>query len=322
LHKDIVSYFTITLYLRSDRKTIERDFVTIPSGFARIKYMKYHELYAVERNRIFPLPVPAEAKNFAQMLAGFELGVYSALRTFAHHKFLHLEDHLARTAQSLQLAGWDAEYDEGRLRQALDTVCRAYGPADARVRFDILRQPPRHLGTGSQVTICLIPMPVMPATYYAEGVRVEFAPELRRERPLIKAAAFAAARDQLKRQDQFYEYLLTDPAGFILEGTGTNFYGVIDGVLHTAGTGVLEGITRKIILQQAEKIGMPVSYDPIHRKDLPRLQEAAISSSSRALIPVVGIGEVVVGDGRPGPISRKLLAAYNAYVQEAVRTAV
>jgi branched-chain amino acid aminotransferase len=322
MHKGTVSYFTLALYNGNDRKTIETRLFPAAISFDTINCMENLELYAVEPERIVTLPVPPGARNFAQMMAGCELGVYSALRTFAHHKFLHLEDHLARTAQSLQLAGWEADFDQQRLRRALDAVCRAYGPANARVRFDILRRPPAHLGTESQVTIALMPLPEIPAALYEAGVRVDTAVGLRRERPLIKTAAFAAQREQFAREDQFYEYLLTDEAGFILEGTSSNFYGVIDGVLHTAGTGVLAGVTRKIILQQAEELGVPVSMNPVHQDGLTLLQEAAISSSSRALIPVVGIGEVVVGNGRPGPISRMLLAAYNRYVAGALRTAV
>jgi len=54
---------------------------------------------------------------------------------------------------------------------------------------------------------------------------------------------------------------------------------------------------------------------------LARLDEAALSSSSRAIIPIVQIGEQTIGNGRPGPITAQLLAAYNAYVKQAIQPA-
>jgi branched-subunit amino acid aminotransferase/4-amino-4-deoxychorismate lyase len=55
---------------------------------------------------------------------------------------------------------------------------------------------------------------------------------------------------------------------------------------------------------------------------LPFLDEAAMSSSSRALLPVVEIAGQKIGDGRPGPITQRILAAYNEYVERKVETAV
>jgi len=99
-------------------------------------------------------------------------------------------------------------------------------------------------------------------------------------------------------------------------------FAVRDGVLRTAATGVLEGVTRKVLLQLAGQLGIPVSLQPVHREGIGELSEAAISSSSRALIPAVRIAGQQVGNGRPGPICRRLLAAYRAYVETAVRPAL
>ncbi|VAW43141.1 hypothetical protein MNBD_CHLOROFLEXI01-3567 [hydrothermal vent metagenome] len=108
----------------------------------------------------------------------------------------------------------------------------------------------------------------------------------------------------------------------MLEGTGSNFYGVLDGALHTAGTGVLAGITRRIILDLAAEQHIPASLTPIHMEEIPLLTEAALSSSSRGLLPIVKIGEQVVGNGRSGSVCQKLLEAYNDFVAREVKTAV
>jgi branched-chain amino acid aminotransferase len=277
-------------------------------------------LFVVEENNVRPLPISQNVTGFDDLYHGFKLGVYSVLRTFEHNKFLGLDFHVERTRRSMDILKWSYELDEIRLRQALHQVCTAYPLPDARVRFDVLaRRPPN---TNSRVLIGLMPFTPIPPHFYEEGVTVDFAPDLTRERPLAKTADFAQKRRAYPVGGEIYEYLLLDNQGYILEGTGSNFYGVRDGIFRTAGTGVLEGITRRIILNLAQELRLPVRLDAIHRDELPFLEEAAMSSSSRALLPVVKAAGQVIGDGRPGPIGQRILSAYHAYVARKIKTAV
>ena len=102
----------------------------------------------------------------------------------------------------------------------------------------------------------------------------------------------------------------------------SNFWAVRDGEVWTAGEGMLEGVTRKIILALLPELHIPVRLAAVRQDEVPELDEAAISGSSRALVPVVAIGGQQVGDGRPGPIFRRILDAYQEYVAGAVKTAV
>ena len=280
------------------------------------------QLFAVEADPIRPLPVAAAVQGFDQLYDGLALGVYSALRTFDHNKFLYLEHHIQRTRDSMKLLGWDDTLDEEQLRRGLHEATSQYPLPEARVRFDYLAEPPHHLATESRLLIGLMPFSPPPPELYQTGVQADFAPDLARKNPLAKTADFAQARQAYKVGGEIYEYLLLGEQDQILEGTGTNFYGVLDGVLHTAGTGVLAGITRKIVLDLATDLNIPVSLVPIRVAEIPQLSEAALSGSSRALLPVVKIGDQVVGSGRPGPVCQQLLAAYNKFVAQAVKTAV
>ena len=95
-----------------------------------------------------------------------------------------------------------------------------------------------------------------------------------------------------------------------------------DGVVHTAGEGVLEGITREIVLKLVTDMGIPLRLEPIAADEIGTLDEAALSGSSRAFLPVVSIAGQTVGDGRPGPITRRVLDAYNAFVTRNIRPAL
>lgn len=284
--------------------------------------MQTVQLFAVEDDGIRPLSVADHVNSFDKLYDGLELGVYSALRTFDHNKFLCLAQHIQRTQDSMRGLGWADELDETRLRQGLHQACTAYPLPDARVRFDYLAAPPRHLHTKSRLLIGLMPFTPPSSAMYQNGIRLGFAPKLARQNPLVKTADFAQARRIYPIGGDIYEHLLVNKQGQILEGTSANFYGVLNGVLHTAGTGVLVGITRQIVLGLAQKLQIPISLEPINVAEIPQLSEAAISSASRALLPVVQIGEQMVGNGRPGSIIPQLLAAYNKFVAQVVETAI
>ena len=309
--------------------------------------MANFQLYAIEDAGPRALAVPDDATQFTDLYRGLPLGVYDALRTFDHNKFLYLNRHLARTERSMALLGWTYRLDRARLLRALHAVVTAAewppesGP-EMRVRFDVLAGPAEALGTTSRELIALQPFTPPPPELYERGVAVGFAGGLAREQPLAKTADFAARRpataglrqlsvvsdqlavggEQSAVSSEPYEYLLLDSAGRILEGTGTNFWAVRDGVVYTAGDGVLEGITREILLQLIAGLGIPLRLEAVGAADVATLDEAALSGSSRALLPVVRIAGQTVGDGRPGPITRRVLAAYNAFVAENVKTAI
>jgi branched-chain amino acid aminotransferase len=280
-------------------------------------------LYAVAADGPMPLPVPAGAAGFDALYEDLRLGVYSALRTYQHRKFLDLEHHLARTRQSMQRLGWDYAWDEARLRRCLDQVCTAALFAETRVRFDVLAAPASARGSDSRELIALAPFCAPPREVYERGVVVITTAAIQRDDPLTKSAHFVQRRKSLELATPgAYEHLIVGADGAVLEGFSSNFYVVRDGVLRTAGHGVLEGVTRRIVLDLARERGIAVDLTPPRAGELARADEAAISSSSRGLVPVVRIDGAAVGAGLPGPVIGSLSAAYETYVAQAVRAAV
>ena len=286
--------------------------------------MTENQLFAITGQGLVPLAIPPGVANLNELYATLDLGVYSALRTFEHNKFLDLDEHLARTVRSMRLLGWQYQLDEDRLRRALDTAVSAYPGADARVRFDILARPAADLGTDSHELLVLTPFTPEPPAYYTAGVGVHFAPGLARGRPRAKTAEFAARRNRMlpARDQQHYEYLLLDDNGNILEGSLTNFWAVRGGQVWTAGEDVLEGVTRKILLNLIPTLGLTVHQTAVNSNDLPTLQEAFLSGSSRAVMPVTSIAGKPVGTGRPGPITQQIARAYDAFLRRNLRRAV
>jgi branched-chain amino acid aminotransferase len=281
------------------------------------------QFFAVTRTGPQPIPLPFEATTVHEPFDDLPDGIYTALCTFHHNKFFHLEDHLNRLDRSIALLGWDYQLDRLLLRRALHEVCTAYHRANARIRVDVLAEPADQLASDSQVLIALSPFEAIPEHLYREGVRAEIARELTRAQPQTKKAEFVLQRRRYLESDpSVHEYLLLDAKGRLLEGTTSNFYALREGVLWTAGRGVLEGIARKTILQISGELGIPVHLEPVGEAEIATLQEAALSSASRGIVPIVEIAGQAVGDGRPGPVFSRILAAYRELLAREIRPAI
>jgi branched-subunit amino acid aminotransferase/4-amino-4-deoxychorismate lyase len=281
------------------------------------------EFFAVLDDDVETIQSPEKEAIIRALYNGLPLGVYTGMRTYEHNQFLHLEEHLTRLEESIAALGWDFQLNRKALRQALHRVCTGYKQLDARVRIDVLAAGEIQLATSSRVLISLSPYVTIPDSVYQNGVQVRIEAAIPRSQPEVKKAEFAVTRRKyLERDPSRYECLIVDSNRHIVEGTTSNFYGVRDGILWTAGSGVLEGIARMIILKLAGDAHIPVRLDPISVDDLVTLSESALSSASRGLVPIVQIGNQAIGDGLPGPITRKLIEAYRAYVVREITTAI
>jgi branched-chain amino acid aminotransferase len=111
------------------------------------------------------------------------------------------------------------------------------------------------------------------------------------------------------------EPVLTTLEGLIAEGASTNVFVVKHGALLTPplSTGILGGITREILLELAESLEIPGREAALERGDLVGADEAFLSSTTREVMPIRQVDETPVGDGRPGPVTRRVLDAFRAY---------
>jgi branched-chain amino acid aminotransferase len=171
-----------------------------------------------------------------------------------------------------------------------------------------------------QIFISVEPFEVYPPAFYQRGVQCATT-RLSRHTPRAKATDFIAPSRESKAANDpgIHELLLVNRVGQILEGISSNFYAVLNGVLRTAGEEVLEGITRRIVLQAAANI-IPIDYRPVTMSDLDRVTEAFITSSSREVMPVIQIDEHIIGAWRPGSITLMLLEKYRASLERDAET--
>lgn len=109
--------------------------------------------------------------------------------------------------------------------------------------------------------------------------------------------------------------LLLDPAGFIAEGTGSNFFIIKDGKLLTPEPrNILRGTRRKYTIELARKIGIEVVECNLNTYDAITADEAFFTSTAFTLMPCTKVNGCVLGDGAAGPVTKKLIQAWNEFV--------
>ena len=287
-------------------------------------------LYTLIDGQLRPVPFVGPVKQF---YAALPLGVYTSFVTFERVKFLDLAAHLDRLQASLAEMSWSYPLDQPLLLRTIDYLCRVVEPEAPNLRFrlDVLaaRPEPRMVTgeDGQEIAIGRVLFAVSlfhgwPEDHYREGVRVATVPALHREKPRAKTAGFVMAREAATQHiADAYEYLLLDEQGLMLECSSSNFYAVYKDAIWTAGADILEGVTRRIVLEIIQQIHWPLNLEPLALRDVPALAEAFLSSSSRGIMPIVRIDEQLVGSGRPGPWTRKLMIAYQEYVAGVIRPA-
>jgi branched-chain amino acid aminotransferase len=109
------------------------------------------------------------------------------------------------------------------------------------------------------------------------------------------------------------ESILLDDQGHVCEGTGENVYIVRDGEIVTPGhhNSILDGITRRSIIQIAADLGYPVCERNIARAELYLADEVFLSGTAAEIVPVREIDDHAIGSGKPGEITRVLQAAFD-----------
>lgn len=244
-------------------------------------------------------------------------GYYSTFRTFDQcRRVLGLRAHLRRLYGPVS----SPEVSAPLLRRELYSLLEPYRPGEARVRLIMTRQ--------GALYAALEALKPLSREVYEKGVRAETT-SLQRFQPRLKSTSFIGRSDSerkhIAREGIFEALLVKDEK--ILEGMTSNFFYVVGrdtlrvrcGILPYIGTArndILLGVTRKTVIDIARGRGVEVKYQPLKRDQRAAASEAFITSSSRGIVPVIQIDEAMIGPGTPGPITKELMTAYEAYVME------
>lgn len=231
-------------------------------------------------------------------------GVYESIQLWNGCCF-HLDAHLERLLASARGIGLPLAGDLPMHRGWVLAAVEAEGVEAATIRLFAVGpeqdSPPRSF-------IWLEPVRAPSARQRRAGVGAVTYPG---ERALPHVKSLNTLVNTLARQAAqaagVYEGLLRDRNDCITEGASSNFYAVAEGVLLLPPPEeILEGVTLQLVLEMAQAAGIPVARQRLPRADIPRWAEAFVTSTSRHILPVVGIDGIPVAAGRPGPVTGAL----------------
>jgi branched-chain amino acid aminotransferase len=258
----------------------------------------------------------------------FGASVYETVRTYGGKAFL-LERHLARLRDSAKALGIALDVTDEELSARVEDTLVAAGNRESSIRIVVsagVGAIDYHAGSAPRPTVVVIvrPLPEYPESLYREGARAVVVPMMRATRggldPRIKSSNLLTNLMALReaQRQKAYEALMLNPEGEVAEGSMSNLFLVAKGVVRTPpiSAGILEGITRELVIEVAREKGSRVEERGFKPEELLRADEVFITASARQIVPIVQVGMTRIGNGKPGPITRALMAAYQEKVRK------
>ncbi len=239
--------------------------------------------------------------NDVAVLRGYS--AFESLRTYDRLPF-HLDEHLNRLYRSAKMIELDIPYTREYITDIISQIIErnSYKHASLRILVTGGETEDGILPAGNPVLAVLITqLGERDMERFAKGYKV-ITSHLQRVSPEAKTTNYIEAVRSLKeaaRRDAV-DALFVNEQGHVLEGTRSNFFVFRGDTLVTPRAGILLGVTRNTVLELAQGL-FTIDERPITLDELPQVDEAFITSSSKEITPLVGIDDIVIGSGKPGP---------------------
>ncbi len=238
-------------------------------------------------------------------------------------KFFRLEEHLDRFERSMKHLHMNLEVDREQIAQILTECVRRSGLRESYVDMIATRGWPGRASRDPWTFQNQFYAYAIPYVWIVEPDKQEAGSHLVIARETVRIPK-ASVDPTVKnfhwgdltrgafeaRERGGGAVVLPDFEGNLTEGPGFNIFLVAGGQLHTPDAGVLEGITRRTILELAAQQGLTAQVAPIPVADAFRADEAFMTSTAGGVMPVTTIDGRPLGDGSPGPITIQLRQAY------------
>jgi branched-chain amino acid aminotransferase len=251
-------------------------------------------------------------------------GVFEGIRLYRGCVF-RLEQHLKRLYDSARYIMLDIPRSPAEMSEVVCETCRRNELTDGYIRLVVTRGP----GTlGLAPWLCPRPsvlciaasIQLYPQEFYERGLDVVCAATRR-----TYVGAFNARCKSLNYLNNIMakieahnagclEALMLDQSGFVIEATGDNIFIVKDGRITTPPTyqGNLRGVTRDFAIELARQAGHEVAEEPITTYEVYTADEVCLTGTAAEVIPVVTVDKRPIGDGKPGPLTKSLMAAFRS----------
>ncbi len=247
-------------------------------------------------------------------------GVFEGIRAYWNGKQLYvfrLQDHVNRFFNSIKIYGFGIDFTKDQISEGIKETLRKN-----ELRTDVYIRPLAVKGYGPigldvrklKTEVFIIAMPY--GRYFEkEGIEVLVSSWRRispQTLPVIAKVTGHYSNSVLAKLDAlnkgFDDAILLNEEGKVCEGTGENIMMVKDGVIYTPpiSAGILDGITRRSIIEFAPDLGLKVVEKDIDRGELYTADELFFVGTAAEVTPILKVDGRQIGDGKVGPVSKKL----------------
>jgi branched-chain amino acid aminotransferase len=251
-------------------------------------------------------------------------GIFEGIRAYNGRVF-KLTEHIDRLFCSAKAILLNVPLSHGEMARAVIETCRRNRIRDGYIRLVVTR------GAGTlglnpnrcknpSVIIIADKIQLYPAELYERGMEIITVPTTRNLHsalnPAIKSLNYLnniLAKIEANNAG-CEEAVMLNAEGFVSECTGDNIFIVKAGQMLTPplSAGALYGITRSVVIELAREDGLTVAEPSLTRYDLFNADECFLTGTGAELIPIVKIDGRVIGSGKPGPLTRRLVDKYHA----------
>lgn len=255
-------------------------------------------------------------------------GIFEGIRIYDGCIF-RLDQHIERLQKSARAIKLELPWTHEEMCQAVVDACIANNLHNGYIREVITRgegnlglnpktcHDPQHIIIADKISL-------YPEEFYTNGMEIITVPTRR-----LSVAAFPPMVKSLnylnnimaKMEAQifgFMEALMLNEEGYVAECTGDNFFIIEKGVLYTppVNASSLAGITRGATLDAARELGITCVEQNLTRYDCWTCDEAFLTGTAAEMVPVIAVDERKIGNGKPGPITGKLLEVFRRNVRK------
>jgi branched-chain amino acid aminotransferase len=251
-------------------------------------------------------------------------GIFEGIRAY-NGRIFRLKEHIDRLFYSAKAILLNLPMSHAALMAAVVDTCRQNDVRDGYIRLVVTRG----IGTlGLNPNRCKDPSVIIiagkiqlyPPELYQKGMDIITVPTVRNLHsalnPAIKSLNYLnniLAKIEANNAG-CEEAIMLNAEGFVAECTGDNLFIVKENQVLTPPltAGALYGITRKVVLELAIELGYPVTEGNLTRYDVFNANECFLTGTGAELVPVVRVDGRVIGDGKPGPVTQRLVERYHA----------
>ena len=249
-------------------------------------------------------------------------GVFEGIRFYGGRVF-RLEEHIDRLYKSARAIALDIQMNPDEMARAVVQTIAANGLTDGYVRLVVTR------GEGSlglsprscpKPTIFIIASTITlyPEEMYKNGLKLVTCATRRIAHgalsPMVKSLNYLnniMAKIEAE-QAGAGEGLMLNEQGYVAECTGDNVFVVKNGAITTPpiSAGALAGVTRAVVFEMAAELGIPMAERDITRYDIYTADECFLTGTAAEIIPAVVLDSRPVNDGKPGPVTGRLIKRF------------